>query len=291
MLVRRNTEGSHSFSDSIDTNLCIFDMQGLLLNNNWQFTAAIEAFELPVHTPFTTLRQEAFGEEEKLYVRARFATQVGVPFFVLLHKEGDNKITIYDITANSATHHCECRKQFQLSESAFIEWWHERKQTNQTKPYRKQFEGRVEDSYFDSLLESNDLKWGGNIDGYFVSSPDSDYQVEGIVEKRYTTSCSLYKYNPANYFKDPKDPKKNDYNTWKPLFLLKERLSVPLYLFTYSRLHGEQNKVGVTILKSLSRERITYLLNENNKQITPNSLICNSEYELRQRLQYLRSLL
>lgn len=292
MLIRRNTEGSHLFSDSIDTNLNIFDMQGLLMNRARQFTAAVEAFELPTNTPFTTLRQEAFGDEESLYVRARFAAQVGVPFFVLLHKEGDNRIIVYEITANSITRQCECHRQFSLSEPQFIEWWHERKQTIQTKPYRRQFEERVEKSYFDSLLESNDLKWGGNIDGYFVSSPDTDYMVEGIVEKRYTTITRfpIHQYDPARFFKSKKDPKLNDYYTWNPLFILKRQLSVPLFLFTYSRLTGEENKVGVTILTDLTHDGITYILDENNHQITPNSLICKNEAELRQRLQYLRSL-
>lgn len=286
MIIRRNTEGTHQFSDIIDTSLGIFDMQGLLLNSQGSFTAAIEAFELPKHETFTNLRQETFGNEEALYVRACFAAQVGVPFYVILHIEGTKRIKLFQVYADINTHHCECQKQFWLSEPDFIEWWHERKQPPQTKPYREQFLGRVSKSYFDSLLEANGLKWGGNIDGYFVSSPDSNYQIEGIIEKRFTTKKTIYDYDPAFYFKYGG----GDYNTWKPLFTLKSQLDVPLYLFTYSRCTGEQHKVGATIVTELSQKGINYILDENRNEVTPNSKICNDEAELRQRLQYLQSL-
>lgn len=286
MIIRRNTEGTHQFSKIIDTNLGIFDMQGLLLNRDGQFTAAIEAFERPAQAPFTTLRQEAFGNEESLYVRACFAEQVGVPFYVLVHIEGVNRIKFFELIANTHSHRCECQNQFWLNEPDFIEWWHERKQTIQTKPYRDQFLGRVSRSYFDSLLEANGLKWGGNIDGYFVSSQDTNYRIEGIIEKRFTTKQSINEYDPASYFNFGG----GDYNTWKPLFTLKDQLSVPLYLFTYSRCEGELDKVGATIVTGLSRQGISYILDANNNEIAPNSYICNDEVELRQRLRYLQSL-
>lgn len=289
MLKRRNTEGAHQFSETIDANLGIFDMQGLLLNRDGQFTAAVEAFELPLYSQFTTLREEAFGDEEQLYIRACFAAQVGVPFFVLLHREGQSRIRVYEVVADNQARRCVCHNQFWLSEPDFIEWWHERKQTTQTKPYRTQFTERVQESYFDSLLESNDLKWGGNIDGYFVSTPESNYHIEGIIEKRFTTKTyrPISQYDPAAFFRSGG----GDYNTWKPLFTLKTQLSVPLYLFTFSRLSGEENKVGVTIIESLTRQGISYILDKNNNEITPNSKICNNETELRRRLQYLRSLI
>lgn len=288
MLIRRNSEGSHHFSEAIDANLGIFDMQGLLLNRNGQFTAAVEAFERPAQAPFTTLRQEAFGNEESLYVRACFAAQVGVPFYVLLHTEGTHNINILEITANVNTHHCECHNQFCLSEADFIEWWHERKQTIQTKPYRDQFMERVSRSYFDSLLEANELKWGGNIDGYFVSSADTNYRIKGIIEKRFTTKINspINTYDPAYFFRYGG----GDYYTWKPLFTLKEQLCVPLYLFTYSRLTGEENKVGATIVTELSQHGISYIRDDNDRPITPNLVICDGENELRQRLQYLKTL-
>lgn len=287
MLIRRNTEGSHLFSETIDNNLNIFDMQGLLLDRNGHFTTAIEAFELTANSRLKSLSQEAFDGEEKLYVRASFAAQVGVPFYVLLHKEGEHIIHFFELYADADSHKCKCRNKFHLSEAQFIEWWHERKQTRQTKPYREQFLGRVRRSYFDSLLESNELKWGGNIDGYFVSSKETNYTVEGIIEKRFTTRRSITRYDPAYYF----NYGGGDYKTWEPLFTLKNQLAVPLYLFTYSRCEGEERKVGVTVVTSLSQRGITYITDERNHVILPYSNICNNEAELKQRLQYLQTLL
>lgn len=283
MLIRRNTEGSHSFSENIDSSLGIFDMQGLLLNKDGHFTAAIEAFELPKGQHYTNLRADAFGNEEELYVRACFAEQVGVPFYVLLHAEDEKRIKVFEVYADVSTHKCGCRKQSFLTEHEFIEWWHKRKQTKQSKPYREQFLGRVSKSYFDTLLETNDLKWGGNVDGYFVTDSTSNYRVTGIIEKRFSTKTTITKYDPADYFHYGG----GDYNTWKPLFTLKNILNVPLYLFTYSRAVGEDNLVGATILTKLTKDGITYIKDKSGKEIKPTSQICCNERELSERIAIL----
>lgn len=283
MLLRRNTEGSHAFSENIDSTLGIFDMQGLLLNKDGNFTAAIEAFELLEGQHFNNLRTDAFGNEENLYVRACFAEQVGVPFFVLLHVENEKRIKVFEVYADVSTHKCGCRNQFYLTEPEFIEWWHERKQTVQSKPYRDQFLGRVSKSYFDTLLETNDLKWGGNVDGYFVADSTSNYRVTGIIEKRFSTKKTITQYDPANYFRYGG----GDYNTWKPLFTLKNILKVPLYLFTYSRVINEDNLVGATILTQLSKDGITYIKDISGKQIKPYSQLCCNDRELSERISVL----
>lgn len=286
MLIRRNTEGTNEFADSIDNELSIYDMQGLLIGSNGNFTAAIEAFELPNGERCNSLEEKAFGSEEALYIRARFAEQVGVPFYVLLHHEGSSNISIYEFCADHDTHKCERRQLFSLREPAFIEWWHERKQTVQTKPYRMAFQDRVERSYFDNLLEANDLKWGGNVDGYFVSAADDNYLVEGIIEKRFTTKKSIYRYDPADYFHFGG----GDYYTWKALFTLKNILNVPLYLFTFSQRENEENLVGATIVTNLTREGISYINDGQNDQIKPSNSICNNETELRNKIAYLSDL-
>lgn len=288
MLIRRNTENLHSFSEEINKKLDIFDMQGLLLNKDEAFTAAIEAFEYSDRTQATSICQDAFETVEDLYVRSCFAEAVGVPFYVLLHKQRGSQVTFYQVSPDREKQQPVCVERFRLTEGEFIQWWRKNKQTEQTKEYRRDFRNRIRESYYDETLESNGLKWGGNIDGYFVDRNAEERKIGGIIEKRYTNKKSIEEYDPADYFFCGG----GDYHTWKPLFLLKEQMyqgkeDIPIFLFTHSNQEGEERKVGVTIVDKLTPEGIEYIKDETGEPIRPNQMICDSVQELKEKIKYL----
>ncbi len=280
----RNTEGKHDFSISIDRAFHIYDMQGLLMDGQENFTAAVEAFEIGPKERVEKIMGHVFSSEE-LYRKSCFAAEVGVPFFLLHHRENtaekENFIVMDEVVPDREHKSPERINRYKMTEKEFLAWWRERKKTVQTKQYRKDFQKRVKTSYFDWLLESNGEKWGGNIDGYFVS-PDDD-RILGIVEKRFTNGNSLKRYDPADYFKCGG----GDYYTWKPLIQLRDQLAVPLFLFTFSNISGETSKVGMTVVDILKRNGIEYIKDRTGATIYPYSLLCGSLQEVKERLEFL----
>ena len=254
---RRDSElKSHEFKDSFVKMCEIHDLQGLLIGNDNNFTAAIEAFTIKNKEKITSVRESVFPLKET-YSKAAFAEQLKIPFYIFLHREGTNKIKRYSLQNDILDKTTKCIEKVVLNEEEFISWWKSNKVTIQTKPYRKEFKKRVLDNYYDKLLEKNNLKWGGNIDG-FLSIIDENEKVLAIIENRFTNICSIKKYDPNNYFKDKKDPLKNDYNNWLPLFMIKSILDIPIFLCTYSNRNNETKQLGIAEVVSFDYNGIYY---------------------------------
>lgn len=264
---RRNVEGDHTFAKYVAERYNMFDLGGLLLDDKWNFTAAVEAFELE-HLEIGGSISELLasnGYARSVYMGAVFAKNLGVPFFIIAHIENAKNIRIYQVQPDCADNKLQCVKDITLSEMEFIQWWQEKKGTVQTKPYRDDFQRRAEASYFDNLLESHGLKWGGNIDGYIMTLSNDVYNIDAIIENRFTNKKALSEYDPNVYYKS----NGGDYHTWLPLIKLKERLGIPLFLMTYSNRDGEQDYVGITQILGQTENGLLYIKDKSGEVIRP----------------------
>lgn len=264
-MVRRNVEGHHGFSQFVAEQCGIFELGGLLLDRNWNFTAAVEAFELEREESRGSLSclLDANGFTKAMYMDGVFARKLGVPFYIVAHIKGGSRIHVYALRSDPENGKLRCVDEKTLSEEAFLRWWQEKKGTVQTKGYRNDLQDRAKASYFDYLLESHGLKWGGNIDGFLVEDGD----IVAIVENRFSNKTPLKKYDPNAFFAGYNG---GDYNTWLPLINLKDRLGVPLFLMTYSYRDGEQNQVGITRVLGQSKDKgLLYAQDRNGTPIRP----------------------
>lgn len=240
---RRDVEGSHRFSREVAEACGIYELGGLLLNSQGEFTAAAEAFELergevPKGGSFSgLLRRE--GYERDILAGCAAARELGIPFYLFAKVRGEPGIHQYEVTAQEGEGEPRLKSVSyrHLGEEEFLQWWREHKQTEQKKTYRRDFQERASDSYFDHLLEGHGLKWGGNIDGLLIPAQGAA-RVAAVVENRYTNQAPLKWYDPGKHFD-------HDIFTWRPLILLRKKLNVPLVLTTYSRRPGEERAVGM----------------------------------------------
>lgn len=241
---RRDVEGFHSFSQEVAKECGIYELGGLLLNDQGEFTAAVEAFEVGREEAANGMHFSALLKQDGYYnticMGCLLAAALYIPFYAFVKAEGKRGIYQYQLITETDDQNSILIAQSHacISEEDFLKWWWKNKQTVQTKPYRPQLQRRACGSYFDRLLEGRGMKWGGNIDGFLVkSSPEK--LITAVIENRYTTDSPIQSYDPAKYFC-------NDIFTWRPLILLRARLGVPLLLFTYSRRGGEEQMVGLT---------------------------------------------
>ena len=234
---RRNAEKQdHEFEQEFVKACNLYDMQGLLIGDD-QFTAAVEAFTLTAGEHIDKLRTNAFTDEEWL-AKLYFADSLNAEFHVFLHREGTASIYDYDITIDGFKNNTIVRKI--MTENEFVVWWRQHKRTIQTKEYRPELRDVIEKSYFDRLLESNGLKWGGNIDGFMLAS-DENHRPVIVLENRFTNNRTIKAYDPLAYYDE-------DIQTWKPLILLCQILNIPCILCTYSKRENEERIMGMSRL-------------------------------------------
>ena len=273
---RRNTEGTYAFSAYVAGACGIQDLQGLLIGKDGTFTAAVEAFEIEPEDHFDRILGNLIARDE-LYIKGVLAEKIGVPLYLLVHRTGKSGVTIYEIGLDHQTRCPICVDSYKKTEAEFLSWWRAHKQTIQTKGYRNDFKKRVEQSYFDALLESHDEKWGGNIDGYLVSGSGADLDIWGVVENRYTNKVPIRKYDPQDFFQSGG----GDYYTWLPLILLCRQLRLPLFLATYSNRANEERLMGLTRVEGLGANGLTYVRNEAGREIRPCDHILSDTGEVR----------
>lgn len=278
---RRNTEGAHPFSAEVSQACGIYDLQGLLMNRQGEFTAAVEAYEIEPADHFRQISGD-FIPEDELYVKSVLAERIGVPLYLLIHRTGKSWIAFYEVSPDHRALRPICTAFYRKTEAEFLKWWREKKQTIQTKAYRSDFQKRVEDSYFDTLLEAHGEKWGGNVDGYLVSRDGrGDVDIWGVIENRFTNKETIRNYDPQKYFRFGG----GDYYTWLPLILLSGRLGLPLFLATYSNKACEERLMGLTRVEGLDNSGVAYAEDEAGRQLRPCGHILSDAAEIRRWLQ------
>lgn len=251
---RRDTERKHELANKIYEKSHMYDLQGLLIGKNGAFTAAIEAFEIQENEEFDF--RSAFTIDS-LRAKCTLASKINVPFYIIVHKENTECFVFHRV----ALHNNQVVEASQSIKSTaeFIQWWAENKGTIQTKRYNE-MQGRISDSYIDDVLETNNLKWGGNIDGFIISKHDSN-RLLAIIEKRVTASFNIADYDPANYY----NYRGGDYNTWLPVYNLARMLHIPLFLITFQE--GNNISAGAAVIKEVLPKQLVYESLPPNKNL------------------------
>lgn len=236
----RSTEKPHSFTEKLRRAIPIYDLQGLTLDSDNDFAAGVEAVEYDLDEEVENL----FSLEE-WKAKWNLCNHLSVPLYAVTYKTGDDFIEILEISFDNdeiETHDCG-----RFSFRQYANWWVSIKGTIQSKPL---YEASSRISFFDNLLAKYGLAWGGNIDGFLLSSK---MKPQAILETRYTTKTPLGSYDPAVYFRY----RNGDYKTWEPLILLAKRLKIPLFLLTFER-KSTRDCLGFSTIDSISREKLFY---------------------------------
>jgi len=238
----RSTEKPHSFTKELYRDIPIYDIQGLTLDSNNNFTAGIEAVE---YEPSEQLDLKDLFTIEEWMAKWSLCNHLSLPLYTLTYKKGTNFIDVFKVFFD------EYKIQFYNSNrftfDQFVKWWASIKGTVQCKPL---YEAGSRISFFDDLLAKWNLAWGGNIDGFML---DSKMRPQAILEARYTCKASLERYDPADYFKY----RNGDYKTWEPLILLAMKLGTPLFLLTFER-KSTLDRLGFSIIDSISKDKLFY---------------------------------
>ena len=249
--MRRNTERQDHPLVKEFMRLCqMYDLQGLLMDEKDNFTAAVEAFTFAKDEKPERARDITDFSNDQWLAILTLSEALHVSLNVFLHQDGAKTIKHYSIT-KAAFVSGESIESGDLTEREFVKWWATMKRTKQIKEYREEMTSRIKESYFDNLLEAHNLKWGGNIDSFLVL-PGKDYKPLALIENRITTKYSLKKYDPAVFYE-------SDRRTWLPLFLICNQLQIPLFLCTYSKIENETNELGISQVDTSHENTLKYI--------------------------------
>lgn len=234
---KRDTEGTHELGTLFYENVNIFELQGLLININGEFSASIEAFDMEAGEVFNV--ESAFTINE-FKAKILLSERLDIPFYIIVYPFRADFFVIYKIQGNSNKITVESIKNYSFND--FIIWWKSLKGTIQTKPLNEAG-SRIAKSKVDEILFKNGLAWGGNIDGFIISKEKDN--ILAILEKRVSNKFDINTYDPASFFKY----RGGDYYTWLPLVRLSNLLGCPLFLLTLSKRSSEY--FGLAVVDSI----------------------------------------
>lgn len=244
---RRDTEGSHKLGDEFFEKANIFDLQGLLINIEGEFSASIEAFELTESEVFSI--SSVFSEKE-LHAKMLLSEKLKIPFYIIAYVDKDSFFSIYNIVREQENVVIGSIEKYSFDK--FIGWWRGLKGTPQTKTLHEAGL-RIAKSKVDQILAKENLAWGGNVDGFIVSKDGKN--ILGVLEKRLSTKAPLNNYDPAHYFSS-KHNRGGDYRTWHPLITLSNILSCPLFLLTLHK--NNDSKFGLAVIDNIENDTLSY---------------------------------
>lgn len=245
----RTTEKLHSFQKKLYKSINAFDLQGLLMDENRNFTAAVEAIEFEDYE--IPDFKNVFSDEE-LLAKYALADALAVPFFLIQFSKGNYGIRkVY----KSSEDIIGLTKIENKNEKEFIDWWKQFKRTNQTHPLSNGAENRICNTIFDKVLRKHGLEWGGNIDGFIISKRKVVAIIDNITIGKASAPLDGYKADPALYF-SKKGPK---YETWLSSVKLASILGIPHFLFTLDGVDQNAEHIGFSTIRSLDKFGIYYV--------------------------------
>ena len=248
---KRDTERKHVYADKVFNNLEIYDIQGLLKEEE-EFKCGLEAYQVG---EFSSISFDNFSASEEL-ARFAFCEQLMIPYYIIITSEKTSLYRIYE--TNKLDNKISYDVIAEYSEDEFVLWWRSKQSFTQSKPMYNAT-ARIKDSMIDKLLFANSLAWGVNVDGFSIDKQSG--KVNAIYEKRICT------YNPPKYTIKNYDPNRffhgtfnrsGDFPSWNILYRLSKSLNVPLLLFTFETSDG-RNVGASKIMNVDQRAGLTYL--------------------------------
>jgi hypothetical protein len=262
---RRDTERNHLYANEVFNYFNIFDIQGLLKEEN-VFKCGVEAYQV---ADFNSIRFDLLNPKEEK-ARYMFCAQLGVPYYIIITSESNGAYQIYDAVLNNGIINYELKNNF--TKTDFINWWRSKQSFDQKKAMYNAG-SRIAESIIDKDLFSNSLAWGVNIDGFTLSKETN--KVTSICEKRictYKPPYTINNYDPNKFFHGTYN-RSGDFPSWNILFELSKKMGVPLILFTFDT--STEKKVGISKICNVSQQNgLTYLEN-----IKPFQQIINDDFE------------
>ncbi|WP_294659883.1 hypothetical protein [uncultured Fusobacterium sp.] len=256
----RNTENNHYFQKELFRKLNIFELQGLLMDENRNFTAAVEAIQFEENE--TPNLEEVFSKEE-LYAKYRLAEELKIPFYLIrFFREKFGIVKVYKASDDKI----ELSKVKEKTEKEFIEFWKRLKKTKQLHPLLNGAKERTDNTIFDKVLRKYNLEWGGNIDGFMIRNRKIVAIVDNISIGARSGPVDGNYANPALYF-FKKGPR---YETWLSSVKLAYKLNIPHLLFTIDKEDPNKDHIGFSIISLLNKTGIYY---QNNLAPNKNVLI------------------
>ncbi len=246
----RTSENEHAFQTQLFNRLHAYSLQGLLMNDRHEFTTAVEAVEYENGDDKTKV---PFSPSE-LHARYILAKEVDVPFYLICYMDKLYKI----LRVNENNNQVVLNFEKHLDEDGFIQWWGERKQTIQTKQLNNGGEPRINETIFDAVLRKHGYEWGGNIDGFVLSSNNQcvDYIIDNI-----SVSKANLDDEPSQYFNSPNPRHGPRYDGWYAAVKLANQLNVPHLLFTIDKRDVTNEHIGLTAIEKLSPDGLFYIDN------------------------------
>lgn len=237
MLIR-SSEDKHDFQEKLYKRMRAYSLQGLLMDENHNFTAAIEAVEYRDDEDISTV---PFSNDE-LFSRVVLADKLGIPLYVVQYKSG----IFYIILTSAKDGKVNFARQKELDAKGFAEWWASFKRTIQTKPLFNGGERRIGETIFDYTIRSYGLEWGGNIDGFVLYENNQD--IRCIIDNISVSRPNLDD-DPANYFNSPVAKHGPRYDGWYGAFKVSSTLQVPHLLLTFDKRDKNKEHVGLSAFK------------------------------------------
>lgn len=242
----RSSENSHQFQNALFQALDAYSVQGLLIDERGNFTAAVEAVEYGPNEDMIL----PFSNKE-LAARWIFAESLRIPFYIVVYRKG--VFMIIQVYPNKATPFV---KLGEYNEDGFVRWWGSLKGMPQRKRLNNGGEERLL-TVFDRVLRRHGMEWGGNIDGFVVSFEEG--KITAIIDN---ISCkndlsSAYS-DPARFFSSTNPRHGPKYEGWYGAIKTSSTLQVPHLLFTIDKSHPEVPHIGCTAFRKLSAEGIFY---------------------------------
>ena len=255
----RSSENSHEFQERLFNRLKAYSLQGLLMNSNHEFTAAVEAVQ---YDDCDDENVPAFSDDQ-LHARCVLAENIGIPFYLLCYVRGIYRVNRVETKDNGI----KTVLENELNEDGFADWWAELKQTTQTKQLNNGGETRLRETVFDTTLRKHGLEWGGNIDGFMLS--DDGKKVKCIIDN-ISVSRSDLNDEPSHYFNSTNPKHGPRYEGWYGAVKLAKTLNVPHILFTIDKKSPTCEHIGFTVFDKLTPDGIYYVEN-----VKPNNNILN----------------
>lgn len=243
----RTSENPHFFQEKLFQRLSAYSLQGLLMNDQHEFTTALEAVEYGEGDDKHRLPFKV----ETVQAQYLLAREAGIPLYYLCYIDGMYRI--YEAVERNGQ--VELKTTWNLEEEGFIQWWGERKQTIQKKPLRNGGEQRIGQTIFDRVLRKHGYEWGGNIDGFVVDWKEKKirFLIDNISVRRKDLQDE-----PSHYFHSPNPKHGPRYEGWYGAVKLSSRLQIPHALFTIDKNNPTIEHIGFALIEKLSPEGLFY---------------------------------